>query len=106
MKLCQWNIPKGKKQIKPGKLSMFLINQERYDKKIIKNADQVRENQSKKRKYNPVPPALENEVKNKKEREKKYTTLLSKALSQISVLFRFMRENRKKMLKKKLFQAI
>ena len=75
MKLCQWNIPKGKKQIKPGKLSTFLINQERYDKKFIKKADQVRENQSKKRKYNPVPPALENEVKNKKGmREKVYNS--------------------------------
>ena len=66
MKLCQWIVPKGKKQIKPGKLSNFLVNQERYDKRFTKNADQLREAQNKKIKYNPVPSALEHEVKDKK----------------------------------------
>ncbi|XP_066934311.1 uncharacterized protein [Clytia hemisphaerica] len=63
-----WNRPKTKKQVKPGKLSNFLIKQDRLDKRFSeqsslkkkKAAQQARIN------YNPAPSPLKMNIANKK----------------------------------------
>jgi len=63
MKSCAWNVPKGKKHIKPGKLSNFLIKQDRYDKKFS-NQRAWKDLQARKLEYNPVASPLKSNISN------------------------------------------
>ena len=71
MRSCLWNVPSGKKQIKPGKISDFLIKQDRYDKKFMNDVGRKKDIQTKKIEYDPVPKVLKPNIINQKVMRKK-----------------------------------
>ena len=63
-----WNRPKTKKQVKPGKLSNFLIKQDRLDKRFSEQSSLAKKKavQQAKINYNPAPSPLKMNIANKK----------------------------------------
>ena len=63
-----WNRPKTKKQVKPGKLSNFLVKQDRLGKRFstLSSLEKKKAIQQAKLNYNPAPSPLKMNIANKK----------------------------------------